>query len=580
MSGSVRDPPPPSQDAWEEQFFEGDIPGDIQAKLHSRDQTVYQEGQEDLSKLRAGEDHAVNRENRYGELMFVPNDLWEFAKADLKIIQDNSLDVTLVGNYWQRFFAVMDDAYRTSYRGTQYLTGRVYTDPRMLEARMSILIQYLAPYALEGNALADDWHDLYDDWSAMLQLLMEEPQPRDGMRSLAGSLRALLSFRAFGDPDLSVDTDETDYLVQNLGAPNFFGASHDGYHYPYDPSPVTILEGLKERVLNGRGQVLNDLPSEQEKADHHYSPEYQDAVTFVDPMTELIAWYDQPFALQKLWNVAVPQPGLVRDLLRLSDQEFVSAVGDGLNMKGFPDPRGMFASFGTTPIRVADGDRTLRLEPMDHDAFPELLRTDQSFYVKFFDGDDDQYYRMKSYNAWELAALLLYHIADMNYASYDSVKQAERLDRGEVLELDEYVADPLAPLIHSALTGALAQAAAVKFTGITPDMIQLIARNASNATASSGAFGKAGYQLIAQDAGSGAVYSRGLGNFIKGLAGWEWLGPNLIAAVDQWAMEQDYQIKMLYANYGEPDLLIDGTPETEVGGDHSRLPEVYDDDED
>ena len=48
MSGSVRDPPPPPpSNAWEEQFFEGDIPGDIQAKLHSRDQTVYQEGQDE-----------------------------------------------------------------------------------------------------------------------------------------------------------------------------------------------------------------------------------------------------------------------------------------------------------------------------------------------------------------------------------------------------------------------------------------------------------------------------------------------------------------------------------------------------
>ena len=300
MSGSVRDPPSPPrvEKIWEEQFVH-DIPLDIEEKLRSRDQTVYQEGQEELSNLKARQDHAVNEFNSYGEQLFVPNDLMSFAQADMKFVQENQLSVNLVANYWKQFFSVMKAVYRTSYRGTQFLTGRVYNDPRVLEARCSILVQYLAPYALEGNALNEDWHDLYDDWAMMLQNLMDYAQPLNGMRLLAEALRAFLSYRAFGTPDLMDDSVNSNRLLQNLSPPNFYGATHDGYP-GYDPSPITILEGLKERLENGRGTVLNAIPTEQQKTDHHHAPSYQDAISFVDPVNELIDWANDEFALERL----------------------------------------------------------------------------------------------------------------------------------------------------------------------------------------------------------------------------------------------------------------------------------------
>ena len=68
--------------------------------------------------------------------------------------------------------------------------------------------------------------------------------------------------------------------------------------------------------------------------------------------------------------------------------------------------------------------------------------------------------------------------------------------------------------------------------------------------------------------------------YIKGLQGFEWLNAYLVSAIDLWVMEQDIKIKRIYEHYGEPDVLIDGTPlsKADPDADFSRLPIVYDDD--
>jgi len=66
----------------------------------------------------------------------------------------------------------------------------------------------------------------------------------------------------------------------------------------------------------------------------------------------------------------------------------------------------------------------------------------------------------------------------------------------------------------------------------------------------------------------------GLGNAIKGLEGFEWMGPGLANAIDQWMYEQDMLIKDQVLNLGEADALIEGKPPSDYHHDMSRIPVI------
>ena len=153
---------------------------------------------------------------------------------------------------------------------------------------------------------------------------------------------------------------------------------------------------------------------------------------------------------------------------------------------------------------------------------------------------------------------------------------------------DDLVLDPMGPEIQTLFYYAMlkkgSQTAAEQFTGVSRQMIGQITKQAAAQTGIREAFSASELNIAGLNrefAEQTGLVDRGMGQFIKGLDGFEGINGGVAAAIDSWFMDQQWKIQQLWNAYGQPYDLIDGTPLSEKIKDGTdphefdRLPVVY-----
>ena len=167
---------------------------------------------------------------------------------------------------------------------------------------------------------------------------------------------------------------------------------------------------------------------------------------------------------------------------------------------------------------------------------------------------------------------------------------AENVTFGDIPDdpQDSLVLDPMGPEIQTLFYYAMlkkgTQTAAEQFTGVSQQMIGQITKQASLRAGVRDAFSATDLNIAGLNrefAEQTGLVDRGMGQFIKGLDGYEGMNGGVAAAVDSWFLDQQWKIQQLWNSYGEPRDIIDGTPLSDVIRDgvdvheFDRLPVVY-----
>ena len=153
---------------------------------------------------------------------------------------------------------------------------------------------------------------------------------------------------------------------------------------------------------------------------------------------------------------------------------------------------------------------------------------------------------------------------------------------------DSLVLDPMGKemgtLVYYALLKGGTQTAAEQFTGVSQQMIGQITKQAAAQAGIRDAFSAADLNIAGLNrefAEQTGLVDRGMGQFIQGLDGYEWMNGGLAAAIDNWFMDQQWKVQKLWNNYGQPYDLVNGTPLSKLVRDgvdvhkFDRLPVVY-----
>ena len=222
-----------------------------------------------------------------------------------------------------------------------------------------------------------------------------------------------------------------------------------------------------------------------------------------------------------------------------------------------------------------------------------------------YQGEDSHYTNMLSYDLKGWVSFILFELVRMQLPGAlieladhqePEVQQETWGDIADVSFADAWrPGDPFGIIIHSALARESARAAATKFTGLPRSAIdRLVNEEQAKAAARFPSVPsmdsvtreikpftpEQAEELVGDVLRKGSQQGAqpiegGLADYIGGLAGWEWLDGGMLAAMDNFMMEADWEIKKLYGKYGQPDALVDGEKmDTSNSEEFARLPVV------
>jgi hypothetical protein len=556
----------------------------IISDLRSGDQMLHQAGQEALATVMEKHDIPVLLGNR---TYWLPMRNQLRFQAVAAIVSDESLDPLLSDNYKAQMYKSLSRVYNESERGTTVLSDRITNSLDVASAEMSVLLARLADYAFDGTPPLEDWADLYETYLPPLTQLLSHNYKQ--VNDVASGLLDVLGFKARNVPDLSSGDRST---FANLQHAFFFQLGNEYYPKNYEPDPISVCIALSQRIFDSR-QEAPEVEIVVPSALHAIIvSEVQDAAGNFDPLKPLIEWLqDRQDSFDLIRMAMYPSPDNNLGLLNLSEDDFINRLQGSLTeLPDFPNIRLILDPFYLNDIVIDQ----ITFRPFPREEYAWKMPAGMPFYVKWFDGSG-QYYRMPLYTPSGFICMLLQNIIENDRSSRDIERETEQFVQQEAEEFRSELkglfgegnmmkdmplgADPydyVPRILAGALQGKVAQMAAYSTTGISASDISVLASRARAQAAVRDAFSPADFVAVDEGAGSywGPVMENGLGNAIRGLEGWEWMGPGLANAIDQWIYEQDMQIKDQMLNLGEADKLVEGSPASEYHHDLSRLPVV------
>lgn len=563
---------------------------ELQRKLKSKHQherdAAAQKIQDALDKA-----DVISKDGKF----YWPRSILDDCDRMVALCRDESLDMHLYTTFFRSMAIALGRIYSPAIRGTGLYVQRAYESLEVCVALLSVLMLRIAPWALEGTAPKVPWLELYTTYSQTLQNL--QAYQDQNVDEYARGMLACLGFKAMNEPDLSEGRPFAFTLLHRLECYNTPGLGL--YMKKLTPDPQTVGIALLERLWDSRTVSVPDIKETVPSSFHQTPyPQVQDSAGHYDPTLPIVNWLSNDTQAYEMIRMAMdPSPPTLSKMLALNRREFVERMHDSLgSLPDFPELHIIADPFYLTPI-LLNGWRYELAEP---EQYPKEVYSGGTFYVYGYQGEDSQYTNMLSYDLKEWVSFILFELVRMKlpFALIElgdhrepEVQQETWGDVDDVTFAEAWrPGDPFGIIIHSALSRASARAAATKFTGIPREAINRLvneseARVAARFPVSAVSRVKAftpeeaesllGNVLKQGSQGAATPVENGLSEFIGGLAGWEWLDGGVLAAMDSFMMDADWEIKQLYGKYGQPETLVDGEKmDTSQSALYERLPVV------